>query len=70
VIAICGVCGALGTACDSGRRREPLGTANSATPQSAPAAKAPPVPARVAAIGNTTLLPPDLRRAMEAEKAQ
>jgi archaemetzincin len=54
---------ALGTACDSGQRqREPLGKV-SAVP--APAVNSAPVPARVAAIGSTALLAPELRRAFD-----
>ena len=54
---------ALGTACDSGQRqREPLAQTN---PVPAPAAKPAPVPARVAAIGSTALLAPELRRAFD-----
>jgi archaemetzincin len=55
---------ALVTACDSGeRQREPQGKAN---PLPALAAKPASVPARVAAIGSTALLAPELQRAFDA----
>ena len=57
---------ALGTACDSGpRQREPLGKMNLVPMHPAPAAKPAPVPARVAAIGYTAPLAPELRRAFD-----
>jgi archaemetzincin len=57
---------ALATACDSGqRRREPPREGNPASLHPAPAAKAAPVPARVAAIGDTAPLAPELRRAFD-----
>jgi len=65
-LAICGFSAALGTACDSGqRRREPLEKPNPAVTHAAPAARPKPVPARVAAIGDTAALAPDLRRAFD-----
>lgn len=66
VLAMCGLWAALTTGCDAGQRRpEDRGKGKSALVPSAPAAKAAPVPARVAAIGDTTLLSPDLRRAFD-----
>jgi archaemetzincin len=63
---MCAVCAVAGAACDSGeRRREPPGNGNPATVLPAPAAKGAVVPARVAAIGDTTPLAPDLRRAFD-----
>lgn len=57
---------ALGTACDAGpRQREPLGKTNPVPMHPAPTAKPAPVPARVAAIGYTTPLAPELRRAFD-----
>jgi archaemetzincin len=54
----------LGTACDSGpRHRDPLGKTNPLHP--APAAQPAPVPARLAAIGYTAPLAPELRRAFD-----
>jgi archaemetzincin len=65
-LAICGFCAVLATACDSGqRRREPLEKGNPALTHPAPAVRPAPVPARVAAIGDTTALAPDLRRAFD-----
>jgi archaemetzincin len=57
---------ALGAACDSGpRQREPPGKINPVPMHPAPAAKPAPVPARVAAIGYTAPLAPELRRAFD-----
>jgi archaemetzincin len=54
----------LGTACDSGT--EPVGRTSAVSVNPAPAAKtAPAIPARVAAIGSTALLAPELRRAFD-----
>jgi hypothetical protein len=56
---------ALGTACDSGpRQREPQ-KMDPVPMHPAPAAKPAPVPARVAAIGYTAPLAPELRRAFD-----
>jgi archaemetzincin len=56
----------LGTACDSGQRhREPPKKANPTLTNPAPAAKPASVPARVAAIGDTTALAPELQRAFD-----
>ncbi len=63
-LAALAVCGwtALGGACDSGQRpREPLGRGNPAHVSPAPAVTA----ARVAAIGDTAPLAPELRRAFD-----
>jgi len=64
------VCGfwtiALGTACDSSQRqREPRGKMNPAATRSTLAATPAPVYERVAAIGDTVQLAPDLRRALD-----
>jgi hypothetical protein len=57
---------ALGTACDSRpRQREPLGHMTAVPVQPASAAQAAPVPARVAAIGYTAPLAPELQRAFD-----
>jgi archaemetzincin len=64
-LAICGCWAALGTACDSSqRRREPL-EKDPLPAQQAPPAGASTVPGRIAAIGDTRRLPPDLRRAFD-----
>ena len=65
-LAICGVCAVLGAACDAGqRRREPAGNGKPAPERPASAATSAPVPAGVAAIGDTTPLAPALRRAFD-----
>jgi archaemetzincin len=57
---------ALGTACDSRpRQREPLGKTSPAPTHPGPTATPAPVPARVAAIGYTAPLAPELRRALD-----
>jgi archaemetzincin len=67
-LVVCGFCTiALGTACDSGQRqREASRKTSAAAPmQQAEAAKAAPVPPRVAAIGYTAPLAAELRRAFD-----
>lgn len=65
-VALGGFCAALTTACDSGQRpREPQSSGNAAGVPAAPAAKAEPVPQRVAAIGDVATLAPELRRAFD-----
>jgi archaemetzincin len=64
---ICGLSTiALGAACDSSQRqREPLRNINPGPRPPAPAAKTASVPARVAAIGYTAPLAPELKRAFD-----
>lgn len=61
MIVVCGLVPiALGTGCDSGERQRA-----SENVEPAPAARLPAVPARVAAIGSTAILAPELRRAFD-----
>ena len=63
---VCGLSTALAPACDSGvRPRETPEKGHAAAAQAAPAVNAAAVPARVAAIGSTALLAPELRRAFD-----
>jgi archaemetzincin len=62
-LAICSFCAALATACDSGQRGRD--TPQSGNLAARPAAQAAPVPARVAAIGDTAPLAPDLQCAFD-----
>jgi archaemetzincin len=66
-IVICGLWTiALGTACDSSQRqREPLRNIHPAPVHPAPAAKTATIPARVAAIGYTAPLAPEMKRAFD-----